>query len=86
MILEDCLDQSDMYFLDLNFRCPAPGCKEAFRHKGHLKSHTASFHPEVVIYDIYDIYDILPWNRPCQLHFYDYLQILGHGRTRGTKI
>ena len=51
--------QCDMYFLDLNYRCPAPGCKEAFRHKGHLKSHTASFHPEVVMHDTCDIYVIV---------------------------
>ena len=44
---------------NMNFRCPAPGCKEAFRHKGHLKSHTASFHPEVVMYDTCDIYVIV---------------------------
>jgi len=30
------------------YRCPAPGCKEAFRHKGHLKSHMASFHPNIM--------------------------------------
>ena len=47
------------YSFSLYSRCPVPGCKEAFRHKGHLKSHTASFHPEVffLLYTI--LYDTM---------------------------
>ena len=41
------------YSFSLHSRCPVPGCKEAFRHKGHLKSHTASFHPEVFFHYIH---------------------------------
>lgn len=36
--------------LDCGFfcRCTSTGCKEAFRHKAHLKSHMASFHPDIL--------------------------------------
>ena len=27
------------------FKCPSDDCDQAFRHKSHLKSHIASFHP-----------------------------------------
>ena len=68
----------------LNFRCPVQGCKEAFRHKGHLKSHTASFHPEVFSCRLYITC--------CTLHAQSFWSsnnlywILGSRRARRTEV
>ena len=61
------------WIYDLNLRCPAAGCKEAFRHKGHLKSHKASFHPEVdqILFSF-----VWSWNSCCFVDIYILIQRL----------